>query len=76
MKPESTTMVQATTPTYSQFCWEICIHFMDKTTFMSSPSNKNDDRDFVNCTEPAKHFIRSGSPGFHAFTGYEYTAAF
>ena len=51
----------------------------DKTIYIAGAFNKKDERQCLNCTELAEVLdqdLCKALPGFHAFTGCDYTAAF
>ena len=51
----------------------------DKTIFIASAFNKNDERQCLNCTKLAEVLVQDfckALPVFHAITGCDYTAAF
>ena len=79
VKPRSKIMNQATDTDILVILLGNMHKLNDKTILIASASNKNDERQCLNCTELAEVLAQDlckALPGFRAFTGCDYTAAF
>ena len=79
VKPRSKIMIQATDTDILVILLGNMHNLNDKTIFIASAFNKNDERQCLNCTELAEVFgqdLCKALPGFQAFTGCDDTAAF
>ena len=79
VKPKSKIMIQATDTDILVILLGNMHNLNDKTIFIASTFNKNDEQQCLNCTELAEVLgqdLCKALPGFHAFRGCDYTAAF